>query len=130
MKALSLVQAQSYGKFGIRTMGAHCVFKLRYSIAQAERFLNNQIAQSNRNDIYTFTPRINNKGKQYKWIIAVVTANSEAHMNLLKLNMIVKADKLVDQAETLYHNASHLGNYIAQEQDQYTMDYENVLDWI
>lgn len=130
MKALSLTQAQSYGKFGIRTMGAHTIFKLRYSIAQADRFLNNQIAVSNRNDIYTFTPRINNKGKQYKWIIAVVTANSEAHMNLLKLNMIVKADKLVDQAETLYHNASHLGNYIAKEQDQYNMDYDNVLDWM
>ena len=130
MKHLSLVQAQSYGKFGIRTMGAHCVFKLRYSIAQAERFLNNQIAVSNRNDIYTFTPRINNKGKQYKWIIAVVTANSQAHMNLLKLNLIVKADKLVDQAEILFEQASHLGNYIAQEQDPYAYDYENVLDWI
>jgi hypothetical protein len=130
MKQLSLTQAQSYGKFGIRTMGAHCVFKLRYSIAQAERFLNNQIAQSNSNDIYTFTPRINNKGKQYKWIIAVVTAHSQAHMDLLKLNMIVKADKFIDQAENLYAQASQLTNIVSTEQDQYTMDYENVLDWI
>jgi hypothetical protein len=130
MKQLSLTQAQSYGKFGIRTMGAHCVFKLRYSIAQADRFLNNQIAVSNRNDIYTFTPRINNKGKQYKWVIAVVTAHSQAHMDLLKLNLIVKADKLIDRAENLYAQASQLTNIVSTEKDQYNMDYDNVLDWI
>lgn len=128
MKQLSLTEAKSYGKFGIRTMGAHTIFKLRYSYAQAERFLNNQIAVRNRNDIYTFTPRMNNKGKQYKWIIAVVTAQSQAHADLLKLNMIIKADKLVEQAETLYANASYLTAHIEAVQDQYTYDYDKILD--
>ena len=128
MKALSLAQAKSYGKFGIRTMGAHAIFKLRYSYAQAERFLNNPIAVRNRNDIYTFTPRVDNKGKQYKWIIAVVTAQSQAHADLLKLNMIIKADKLVEQAETLYANASYLTSHMEAVQDQYTFDYDKILD--
>lgn len=118
MKHLTHSQAMSYGNFGIRTMGAHTIFKLRYTMEQAQRFISNNIAQKYSNDIYLFTPGRSKTGKQYQWVIAVVTAGSQASMDLYKLSLITKADKLLDQAESIYAKAHQVGQYQVIEQEQ------------
>lgn len=113
MKALTHSQAMSYGAFGIRTMGAHTIFKLRYTPEQAKRFIDNQLAKKWSNDICLYTTKYNNRGKQYTWIIAVVQANGQASTDLYKLSLIIKADKLMDQAENLYAIAT--GQQVIEE---------------
>lgn len=123
MKTLSLNQAMSYGAFGIRQMGAHIIFKLRYTPEQAKRFIENPLAKKWSNDICLFTTKVNNRGKQYTWVIAVVTAGSQASADLYKLSLIIKADKLLTKAEELYAIAGQCSN-----DDIYNTSYESIID--
>jgi hypothetical protein len=123
MKQLTLNQAMSYGQFGIRTMGYHTIFKLRYTPEQAKRFINSDLAKKWSNDIYLFTTNVNKKGKQYTWVIAVVQAGGQASADLFKLSLIVKADKLIDKAEELYAIAGQCNH-----DELYNTSYESIID--
>jgi hypothetical protein len=124
---LTLRQAQSYGRFGIHSMGAHTIFKLRYTLSQANSFLDNPIAKKYKNDINTFYPvKFTKQGNKTVWIIACVGSNTQACNDLVKLNLLVRADKLIKKAEDIYSQVQAMHSY--SEQQEFTYDYDKILD--
>ena len=117
MKSLSYSEAMSYGAFGIRKMGAHTVYKLRFTKEQGNYFLQSPIARRYANDIYVHNT-FSKQGKQYTWIIAVVACDSQANRDLAKQVLLTKADKLMNQAEQIYQALDIQGQYQMIQEEQ------------